>query len=143
MADKGTLLARDQWSPGARVAMHSSCRVWSPSYLLSHLRYLDDQMRDGILQGGLTSNALSIALFPARSAPSRGRRPRAPLMALPSPILRGRSRPRYTVLRRAADRSGGLPQRRGKKAFWNSYPHALSTFRSHLSSQAVSQRTTS
>src|SRR5262249_37075569 len=47
--------------------------------------------------------------------------PQAPLMALPSPILRGMSRPCYNVLRRAADRSGGLPQCRGKKAFWNSY----------------------
>ena len=60
--------------------------------------------------------------FPSR--PSRGRRPRAPLMTLPSPILRRLSRLRYTALRRGrgvAAGGGGRPGGRGEKGFWNSY----------------------
>jgi len=45
------------------------------------------------------------------SRPSRGRRPRAPLMALPYPILRWMSRLRGAALRRAAGRAGaGSPR---------------------------------
>ncbi len=43
--------------------------------------------------------------FPSR--PSRGLRPRAPLMALPSPILRRLSRPRRIALCLAPGRAGG------------------------------------
>jgi Transcriptional regulatory protein, C terminal len=47
------------------------------------------------------------------SRPSRGLRPRVPLMALPSPIRRGMSGPRFAVLHRAAGCSGGAAARGG------------------------------
>ena len=42
---------------------------------------------------------VSAMMPPPPRRPSRGRRPRAPLMALPYPILRGMSRLRYAALR--------------------------------------------
>jgi hypothetical protein len=50
------------------------------------------------------------------SRPSRGRRPRIPLMALPSPILRGMARRRSTALRLAPGVPTGLPPRAGARA---------------------------
>src|SRR5713101_2069525 len=80
-------------------------RIWASTQL--QLIALNSDASDIDLASGVTRFYNTSPPSAVHHRPSGGRRPRAPLMALPSPILQRLSRPRSPVLRLAVGRSGG------------------------------------